>query len=284
MAGVVHPRGELVDQQPAVLELEHLHAEHADVVEPGRGRRAAIRSASASGLSTAGRRRWCGAGCRPRGGSRPADRWRSSPSRPRAAITDTSRPKSAAPRGWPARRRCASKAASAPAACLDPDLALAVVAVAAGLQQRRQAERVAACRQARAVSTAAKATVGDAGGVEKGLLVHAVLGDGQRAARRARPSAPAASAPRPSGRHVLELEGDHVGRPRPAASAPSRRRSPRRYLGGDAGGRRSRGSGSRTATSKPSRPAARAIIRPSWPPPSTPMVAPGESGNVATRD
>src|SRR5689334_22684207 len=40
-------------------------------------------------------------------------------------------------------------------------------------------------------------------------------------------------------------------------------------------------SGSSTRVSKPSRAAANVSMRPSWPPPSTPMVDPGRSGNSA---
>ena len=116
VAGVVHPGRDLVDQQPAVLQLEQLDPDHADIVERWSGCGAAIVSA------------WSSARRRPRAGGAGAaqdaalvmvlgqgigdDRRR----RGRARRSPTARARSRpAPRGSPGARPMRSKAAAASA-------------------------------------------------------------------------------------------------------------------------------------------------------------------------
>ena len=109
-------------------------------------------------------------------------------------------------RRWPAKAPSASRGSS------HPGLALAVVAAAAGLQQQRLAQPLAAPRRCPpGSSTSAKATVGAPASFRK-------VFSASRSWATARACAPGATAaPAASriaiacGRHVLELEGDHVG-------------------------------------------------------------------------
>ena len=79
-------------------------------------------------------------------------------------------------------------------------------------------------------------------------------------------------------RHVLELVGDDIDRRARKLAAPRRPHIPRRSLSGvmKAG---DSVSGEYTWQRKPSLPAASASMRPSWPPPRIPMVAPGFSSS-----
>ena len=181
-----------------------------------RGRRAGWRRSARPRRAASGRgrrpARWCGAGRRSRGGSRPADRAAISPSRPRAAMIDSSRRKSAGRLGdGRALRRCAAKAASASSGALDPGLALAVVAPAPGLQQQRARPAAPArpSRSVRARRRRRRRRWRRRRALRKVFSSSRSWAMAERAAAgrdRARP-APARRLERRGG-HVLELEGD----------------------------------------------------------------------------
>ena len=146
VAGVVDARRELVDQQAAVVALEQLHAEHADIVEGGQQRGGDPLGLGDSAWRSPWPARWCGAGCRSRGGFRSGDRGRSR-RRGRGRRSPPARGGSRrASRRWraPAERGERRGRVTGP---LDPGLALAVVAAAPGLEQQRR-RRSAAARRA----------------------------------------------------------------------------------------------------------------------------------------
>ena len=92
VAGIVHARRDLVDQQRAVLRDEQLDRQHADIVQRIGDRSARWPWLRRSALASAATARWSGAGCDARAHS-PADRRRR-----------TSRPRRAPPRPRPRRR------------------------------------------------------------------------------------------------------------------------------------------------------------------------------------
>ena len=149
VAGIVHPRRDLVDDQPAWRH-EQLHPHDADIVE--RVQDAAPRSAPrrCAARASAGRARWWCAGCRPRGRSRPGRSRRPRRRAPRAAITRHL--VAEVDEAFEDRRGACHIAASAAAASSgghDPRLALAVIAEPAGLQDRGRADRVQRRRRGR---------------------------------------------------------------------------------------------------------------------------------------
>ena len=281
MAGVVDARRDLVDQQPPVRRRSNSSiADHPDVVErrEHRGGDPLGLAATAGGPRPARR---CGAGCRPRGGSRPGDRRRcrrrgrarrspTARARSRPSASSDRRPRADRLRRPPRRRpRCSTQAGP----CRHSPRG--------GSSAARAADCASAAASSPAVVDAAKATVARRP-IEEGLLVDAVLGDGQRLGGRGRHWAPSARAH--STRRAGTFSNSKVttsadfGERRERLGVVVAPRSCARRRPRAAG---AVGVGCRARQSKPSRAAASASMRPSWPPPRTPMVAPGGSGKPA---
>ena len=140
MAGIVHPRRDLVDQEPAVAEHEHLDRQHADIAE------LVARSSRRCGGPPARRLRQSAPGTREtlrmwsRCSFSVTSKHSTVPSWARAATTDTSRAngtKASRMQGWPPTSR---QAASGIGAVFDRHLALAVIAEPPRLEHRGPAD------------------------------------------------------------------------------------------------------------------------------------------------
>ncbi len=209
VAGVVHPRREFVDAQGPALQLEQLDPDHPDIVEgierlagdrlgfgPGRVRQAgrSMGRAQDAALVPVLAHRIAG------------DLARSAPGRDHRQLAHEG------DASLQDRRLCAdpSEGGLGVRLVFDPGLALAVVALAASLQEGASAEPRQGAFDVPGVGDGGKVGGRHAEAAEEFLLVDPVLGDRQGALARGGQGAEGLELLDHSSRHVLEFEGDHV--------------------------------------------------------------------------